>query len=219
MEKKNTSLLTTIILAVVTGIYTVLVCTVNKAPVGPEGTSVGFSSMNKAFADAIGFSSLWDKITDVMMIAAILAAVSFVVLGVMQLVKKKSVLKVDKAILALAAVYIVVVVLYVFFDKVPINYRPIIMPDETAPEASFPSTHTLVICTILSTAIVAWDRVFSDKKMICNILKIAAIAVMVIGVAGRIIAGVHWITDIIAGLLFSATLTAAYVTALDIIDQ
>ncbi len=219
MEKKNTSLLTTIILAVVTGIYTVLVCTVNKAPVGPEGTSVGFSSMNKAFADAIGFSPLWDKITDVMMIAAILAAVSFVVLGVMQLVKKKSVLKVDKAILALAAVYIVVVVLYVFFDKVPINYRPIIMPDETSPEASFPSTHTLVICTILSTAIVAWDRVFSDKKTICNILKIAAIAVMVIGVAGRIIAGVHWITDIIAGLLFSATLTAAYVTALDIIDQ
>jgi undecaprenyl-diphosphatase len=203
---------------VITGIYTVLVCTVNKAPIGPEGTVVGFSAINGTFRDVIsadGPNMFFDKVTDLIMVFAFLAAGSFVVLGVIQLIKRKNLFKVDKAILALAVVYIVVIVLYVAFDKLAVNYRPFIMPDEVKPEASFPSTHTLLICTIFCTAMVAWNRVFEDKKTLRSILQIAATVFMVIGVAGRIIAGVHWITDIVAGLLFSATLTAAYVAALD----
>ena len=219
LDNKKTSLITAIILVLVSIIYTVLVCVVDKAPIGPEGTSVGFSAINGAFADAVGLNLLWDKITDVMMIIAILVAVSFVALGAYQLIKRKSLLKVDRAILAMAGVYLVIVVLYVLFDKVPLNYRPVILPDETAPEASFPSSHTLVICTILCTAIVAWDRIFYNKKLLCNILRICAAVVMLVSVAGRLIAGVHWLTDIIAGVIFSATITAIYIAALDRIDS
>ncbi len=218
MEKKKISLLTAIVLFVVTVIYTVLVFFVDKAPIGPEGTEVGFAVMNGTFRDAIGLNPLWDKITDVMMALSFAAALSFVVMGVVQLVRKKSILKVDKEILALAVVYVLVVVMYVFFDKVPLNYRPFILEGESGPEASFPSTHTLVICTVLATAIVAWNRILENKKL-ANILCIAAIAVIVVGTAGRVVAGVHWLTDIIAGVLFSATITAAYVAVLDRLKQ
>ena len=95
------------------------------------------------------------------------------------------------------------------FDKIPINYRPILQPGETELETSFPSTHTLVICTVLGSGIVAAKRLFKNE-MTVRVLKIAFIAIMDIGVCARLFAGVHWLTDIVAGLLFSVTLVSLY---------
>ena len=217
-KKKNNSLIVMIIVLILTAVYTVLVCTVNKAPIGPNDTVVGFSSVNAAFRDMIGLNTTWDKLSDVTMGIAILAAASFVVVGLIQLIKRKSLAKVDKAILILAGVYVVVVVLYVFFDKVPINYRPFILPDETEPEASFPSTHVLVVATVLCTAMTAWDRIIKENKILLTVLKIAAALVVIAGIVFRIISGVHWITDIVAGALFSASLTSVYVAILDKVE-
>jgi hypothetical protein len=117
--------------------------------------------------------------------------------------------KVDKVIIGLGILYVVVAVLYVAFDKIPINYRPILQPGETELETSFPSTHTLVICTVLGSGIVAAKRLFKNE-MTVRVLKIAFIAIMAIGVCARLFAGVHWLTDIVAGLLFSVTLVSLY---------
>ncbi len=221
MEKKKSSLIMAVVLLIITVCFTILVCVVDKQPAS-NGTEVGFATLNEGFKDALGepgkFAELMDKLTDGVMVLAILAAFSFVVIGAIQLVRRKSLLKVDKAILVLAGIYVVMVVLYVLFDKVPINYRPYLAPGEIELEASFPSTHTLVICTVFGTALVAWGRVFSDKKKLVSILRIIAFVFMICGVAGRILAGVHWITDIVAGLLFSATLTVIYTAVLDRVE-
>ena len=219
MEKKKSSLLTVILLSIITVIYTVLVCITDRKPIGPDGTVVGFAAMNGRFSAAVGVNLMWDSITDVMMALAILTAASFAVIGLIQLIRRKKLSKVDPQVIGLAAVYVVIGVLYFAFDKIAINYRPFILPGETAPEPSFPSSHVMVVCAIMCTAIVAWAKILEDNRLFYNILRIIAAIIVLITIGGRIAAGVHWLTDIIAGVLYAATITAVYVAVLDRIKQ
>lgn len=206
----------TILLFIISIIYTVLVTFVDKQTIGPEGTSVGFSAVNKVFLDLISYNPMWDKITDLMLMIAILTAVYFAATGFLQLVKEKRTLaEIDREVLIMGFLYVILVIMYVLFDKVPFNYRPVLLPDEVELEASFPSTHVLMICTIMGSAIAAWRERFYDDENLVTVLKVFACAVMFIGVVGRVLAGVHWFSDICAGLLFSATLISAYEATLD----
>ncbi|MCR4617708.1 MAG: phosphatase PAP2 family protein [Lachnospiraceae bacterium] len=218
MEKKK-SLATAIVMTVITMIYTALVYFVDRKPIGPNDTQVGFAWLNGSFRDAVGLNLTLDKITDIFMLLAIAVAASFAIVGLVMLIKRKSLLKVDKMIWGLAVVYIVVAVLYVVFDKVALNYRPFLMPDETELESSFPSSHVFVICTIMSTAIVAWDSLLSKKAGLANALRAVAIIIMIASFCGRLISGVHWFTDIIGGALYAASLTAIYSAVMDRIKE
>jgi len=215
MKKKNKSI-RTLLLLVISIIYTVLVTFVDKQAIGPEGTSVGFSAINKVVLDLISYNPMWDKITDLMLMVAILTAVYFAATGFLQLVKeKRKISEVDKEIFVMGFLYVILVLMYILFDKVPFNYRPVLLPDEVELEASFPSTHVLMICTIMGSAVIAWKEKFYDDENLCAVLKGFACVVIVIGVVGRVLAGVHWFSDICAGLLFSATLISAYESMLD----
>ncbi|MCR5402721.1 MAG: phosphatase PAP2 family protein [Butyrivibrio sp.] len=196
-------------LLVVTAAFSLLAVMVDRATIGPNGTSVGFSALNGAFANAFGYNEVFDTVSDVMMGISFLVVISFAVMGVKELIRKKSIAKVNRAILGLGIIYIAVAIIYVVFGKIPVNYRPIIPPGETELETSYPSTHTLIIVTVMGSAMVAWDRVLSNEKLV-RILKIAAVFVMAVGVLSRLFAGVHWFTDIIAGILFSLTLITFY---------
>ncbi len=198
-----------LVMLVVTILFSVLTFVVDRKPIGYDGTSVGFSSINGLFAGSFGYNPVMDTLSDIAMYLSFLVVVAFAFIGVMQLIKGKSLSKVDKAIIGLGILYVIVAVLYVAFDKIPINYRPILQPGETEIETSFPSTHTLVICTVLGSGIVAAKRLFKNEMMV-RVLKIAFIAIMAIGVCARLFAGVHWLTDIVAGLLFSVTLVSLY---------
>jgi undecaprenyl-diphosphatase len=198
-----------LVMLVVTILFSVLTFAVDRKPIGYDGTSVGFSSINGLFAGSFGYNPVMDTLSDIAMYLSFLVVAAFAFLGVMQLIRGKSLSKVDKVIIGLGILYVVVAVLYVAFDKIPINYRPILQPGETELETSFPSTHTLVICTVLGSGIVAAKRLFKNE-MTVRVLKIAFIAIMAIGVCARLFAGVHWLTDIVAGLLFSVTLVSLY---------
>ncbi len=198
-----------LVMLVVTILFSVLTFVVDRKPIGYDGTSVGFSSINGLFAGSFGYNPVMDTLSDIAMYLSFLVVAAFAFIGVMQLIRGKSLSKVDKTIIGLGILYVVVAVLYVAFDKIPINYRPILPPGETEIETSFPSTHTLVICTVLGSGIVALKRLFKNE-MTVRVLKIAFIAIMVIGVCARLFAGVHWLTDIVAGLLFSVTLVSLY---------
>ena len=198
-----------LVMLVVTILFSVLTFVVDRKPIGYDGTSVGFSSINGLFAGSFGYNPVMDTLSDIAMYLSFLVVAAFAFIGVMQLIKGKSLSKVDKAIIGLGILYVIVAVLYVAFDKIPINYRPILQPGETELETSFPSTHTLVICTVLGSGIVAAKRLFKNE-MTVRVLKIAFIAIMAIGVCARLFAGVHWLTDIVAGLLFSVTLVSLY---------
>ncbi len=197
------------ILLLVTAIFSVLATVLDRQSIGLEGTSVGFATLNGAFASRFGYNPAMDLVSDIMMYIAFVVVISFAVMGLLRLLRTKSISGVGKVLIGLGILYAVVAVIYVAFGKIPINYRPVIKPDETELETSFPSTHTLVICSVMGSAILAWDRLISDRRLV-NVLRILALVVMVVGVCARALAGVHWLSDIAAGILFSLTLISFY---------
>jgi undecaprenyl-diphosphatase len=184
------------------------------APIGPEGTRIGLSHINKSVFDFFGVNHVWYEITEMIGYAAILAALVFVMIGCAQLVKRKSIKRVDKSILALGVLYLVVIGLYVFFEVVIVNYRPVIMPGDAQPEASFPSTHTMLVCVIMGSTAMLLDK-YVKSRNIRLALKTLCAAMILMTVCGRLISGVHWLTDILGGILLSATLLYLYSGALE----
>ena len=188
-----------------TAVLIVLVRLVDVAPIGPEGTSIGLSHLNQAVHDLSGVNIFWYDITEWFGIVAILIAGLFALTGLVQLVKGRSIRNVDKEILALGALYMVVIGLYGLFEIVIVNYRPVIMPDEVHPEASFPSSHTMLVCVVLGSAMMLMDH-FIKKEMLCKVLRIVCAIMIGMTVIGRLLSGVHWFTDIIGGVLISSAL-------------
>ncbi len=182
---------------------------VDVAAIGPEGTSVGLSHLNRFVFELFGVNIVWYHITDWLGIAAILTAFAFTVVGLVQFIKRKSLFKVDKEILLLGGLYLVVIGLYVLFEHEIVNYRPVIMPGGTHPEASFPSSHTLLVCVVMGSAMMLTEKNIKRKSMRTAVLLFCAI-VIGITVIGRLVSGVHWFTDIIGGILISVTLLALY---------
>ena len=187
----------------------VLIRFVDVRPIGPEGTSIGLSHLNQSVFDCFGVNMLWYEITDWLGVAAVLTAFGFAMAGFVQLIKRRSLLKVDRCILALGGLYIIVIGLYVLFEIMVVNYRPIIMPDSTHPEASFPSSHTMLVCVIMGSAVMLLDR-YIRGKVLCRALQILFVVIIGVTVIGRLISGVHWFTDIVGGILISAALLALF---------
>ncbi len=201
---------TPIILFAVTIIYTLLVMFVDKQPIGPDGTSVGFASINGAVHNVFGYNHAMAAASYAVLFIGFAVVFMFALIGIIQLVKRKSLLKVDKWILGLGVFYVVVLVLYVVFEKVPINYRPILVPGETELEYSYPSSHAMAVCSMFGSAFYALKYVVSDEGK-RRALKVCAVVLGVLGVATRFLAGVHWLTDIVGGILFAASFLSLYV--------
>ncbi len=192
-------------IAILAIIFCAVAMTVDVRPVGPKNSLVGLASLNLAFHNNIGVNMTWYKITQVLGYLACLLVAVMAVVGLIQLIKRKSLLKVDKTILEAGCLYLVMFALYVIFEKLALNYRPIIMPGETALEASFPSSHTMLgIVVFGSIAMIAKDYIQDSK--ICIIVKIVMILLLIAIVVGRLLSGVHWMSDIVASVLISATL-------------
>ena len=187
----------------------VLLRCVDVEPVGAAGTSVGLSHMNRFVFELTGVNMVWYNITDWLGLAAIFAAFLFAATGLVQVIKRRSILKVDKEILALGGLYILVIGIYVLFENVIVNYRPIIMPGCSNPEASFPSSHTMLVCVIMGSTIIIIGK-YIKKKSLCMVIRGICAAVIAVTVVGRLISGVHWFTDILGGLLISTFLLALY---------
>ena len=176
---------------------------------GPEGSRIGFAGLNVAIHEFFGMHLFWYKLTQVLGYVAILLAAAFALLGFIQLIKRRSLLKVDKNLLLLGVVYILLVLLYVLFEKIPFNYRPVILDPAEGLEPSYPSTHTLLILTVFGTAIqLAGDYIKNSKLLLT--LKIMALVIMALTIIGRLVCGVHWFTDIVGGVLLSLFLISFY---------
>ena len=190
---------------VLTVLLIILLRFVDVREIGPAGTGIGLSHLNQFFFDLTGLNIVWYDITDWLGLIAIAAAFVFAVAGLVQLIKRKSLLKVDKEILFLGALYIVVIGLYFLFEKVIVNYRPVIMPGSSHPEASFPSSHTMIVCIIMGSAVMMIKK-YIKKKSLQRVLAVFCYAIIAVTVIGRLIAGVHWFTDILGGILISISL-------------
>ena len=208
MEKKNKKALVwgaSLLIAFV--LWTVFVCFVDVQAIGPKDSSVGFATLNGYVHSLTGVNMSWYVITDWLGLVPIGVAFGFAVLGLVQWIKRKSLFKVDRSILALGGFYIVVMAVYVLFEMVVINYRPTLIDGYL--EASYPSSTTMLVMCVMPTAMMQLRaRINNDAFRRGVIIAIAVfIAVMVIG---RLVSGVHWITDIIGGALFSAAIVLLY---------
>jgi undecaprenyl-diphosphatase len=196
------------IFAVFTGLlFAALIVLLKKydvAKVGPAGTSIGFSHINVKFHEMTGVNMRWYEITDYLGYAAIGVCGIFALAGLIQLIKRRSLFKVDRDILALGGLFAAVIGFYVLFEKIIINYRPIIMPGATEPEASFPSSHTMLILTVTMAVMLIIDDYTGWG--LSTIIKMLCVLAALTAVGGRLYCGVHWLTDIIGGVLLSLTL-------------
>ena len=208
MEKKNRRLLlsgVSLIAAFV--LWTVSVRFIDVGVIGPQKSSVGFSALNGYVHNLIGVNMYLYVITDWLGLVPIGVASGFAVFGLVQWIKRKSLLKVDRSILALGGFYIVVVAVYILFEIVVVNYRPTLINGYL--EASYPSSTTMLVTSVMPTAMMQLrSRIKNGLFRRCVMLAIAVfIAFMVIG---RLVSGVHWITDILGGALFSAGVVLIY---------
>ena len=177
---------------------------------------VGFATINQFVFDLIGVHSIWYDITGWLGVFAILVALGFAAVGLYQLLKRKSLRKVDREISILGTFYVLVIGFYLFFEQVVINYRPVILDNVLEP--SYPSSHTILVVCIMATAALQLHSFFPNKKKFCFGMDLVAAFLVTLTVIGRLMAGVHWFTDLVGGLLLSAALVALYCAVIEYID-
>ncbi|WP_405727260.1 phosphatase PAP2 family protein [Anaerotignum sp.] len=195
------------ILIVAFAVWTALIQVVDVQPIGQNGTDIGFASFNRWFHKLTGVHMTVYAITDWLGLIPLFVCMIFGVIGMVQLIKRRSLFKVDYDIVYLGIYYIIVIFGYLVFEMIPINYRPILI--EGFMEASYPSSTTLLVLSVMPTLIFQVNlrlKNVSVKKMICILTSIFS-AFMVIG---RLVSGVHWFTDIVGSVLLSAGLFCIY---------
>ena len=215
MNNKKRNVLISTILILLAIIFTILVKVVDVKPVGVNSTNIGFSTINQFIFKIIGVNMIMYHITDWLGLIPIFIAIIYAIIGVIQLVKRKSILKVDKEIILLGLFYIIVISLYIFFEKVIINYRPILMNGFL--EASYPSSHTLMTICLCGSSIIVNKKLYNNKTT--KVMNILSLIIMLITIIGRLISGVHWFTDILGGILISLALLMTLYSILDVIKK
>lgn len=188
-------------------LWTTLISLIDVQPIGPLDSSVGFATLNQSVHRLTGVNWNLYTITDWLGLIPIAIGFGFAILGLVQLIKRKSLWKVDYSILALGIFYIVVMVAYIFFEIVVINYRPTLINGYL--EASYPSSTTMLVTSVMPTAAMQLNRRIKNTVLKRCVI-IAIIAFIAFMVLCRIISGVHWITDIIGGAFLSAGLVMMY---------
>ena len=123
-------------------IWTVLIQRVDVQTLGVNGTDIGFATINCWFHQLTGVHMEIYTITDWLGLVPIFICMIFDGIGCVQLMKERSLFKVDYDIILLGIYYILVVFGYLIFEMIPINYRPILI--EGFMEASYPSLTTLL---------------------------------------------------------------------------
>ena len=215
MNNKKRNFLISGILLLIAITFTILVKVVDVKQIGVNNSSIGFATLNQFIFETTGVNMIWYHITDWLGLIPVFMAIVYAFIGLIQFIKRRSIFKVDKEIILLGLYYIIVIALYVFFEKVIINYRPILMNGFL--EASYPSSHTLMTICICGSAILINKKLFNNK--ITKVINYLSIIIITITVVGRLISGVHWFTDIIGGILISSGLLMTFYSLLSIINK
>jgi undecaprenyl-diphosphatase len=207
MNKTKNNFIISAILLIFAVVYTILVQCVDVKAIGPENSSVGFATINEAVRDSIGLNETLYDITKYLGYLSLLLAAAYALVGFIQLVKRKSLLKVDKEILMLAGFYVVVIAVYVLFEIFIVNYRPVIL--EEGLEASYPSSHTVLSICVCGSAVILNKKLFNKVKGI-KAVNILSIVLLVLTTVGRLLSGVHWFSDILGGVIISSALLMTF---------
>lgn len=208
MKKKNClNLYASLFMLAVFILWTIAVSFIDVKAIGPYGSKVGFSAVNYFVHELAGVNMLLYHITDWLGLVPIFVALGFAILGLAQWIKRKKVSKVDYDILILGGFYITVMTVYIIFEIVVVNMRPVLINGIL--EISYPSSTTVLVICVMSTLIMQFNRRIKNTtlKKAVSLLIIVFIMFMVVV---RLISGVHWFTDIVGGILLSIGLVMMY---------
>ena len=196
-------------------IWTALIRCVDVQAAGPNGTAIGFAAFNVWFHRLTGVHMALYTITDWLGLVPILICTSFGALGLAQLIKRRSARRVDPDLLLLGTYYVLVILAYLIFEMLPINYRPVLI--EGRLEASYPSSTTLLVLSVMPTLVFQARRRCKKPALRKAAARFAG-AFSAFMALGRLLSGVHWATDIIGSILLSAGLFALYRAAVSFTD-
>ena len=204
-NQRNFCIATYILLAFL--LWTVAIQFVDVQAIGPQESSVGFATVNRFVHNLTGVHMSLYTITDWLSLVPLVFVMGFALLGLIQWIKRKHLLKVDYSILVLGGFYTVVMAVYVLFEMFVINYRPVLIGGIL--EVSYPSSTTMLVMCVMPTAIMQFNARIKNN-VLKRFIASAIIAFVVFMVIGRLVSGVHWFTDIIGGALLSAGLVLMY---------
>lgn len=187
--------------------WTAAVLLVDVQAIGPQGSAVGFAAVNCFFHDLTGVHMTLYLLTDWLSLIPLCTAAGFSILGLAQWIRRKSILRVDAGLLLLGGFYLTVIAIYGIFEQFAFNYRPVLI--DGILEASYPSSTTLLVLCVMSTAgmqLHARVRRSAARRLLCTAIAVFTVFMVI----GRLLSGVHWLTDIIGGILLSTGLVLLY---------
>lgn len=188
-------------------LWTVAICFVDVKSIGPNGSCVGFATLNGFFHNLTGVRLWLYTVTDWLGLVPVGFCFGFALLGLIQWIRRRKLCKVDYNLFVLGGFYIVVFAAYLFFEAFPINYRPVLIDGYL--EASYPSSTTLLVLCVMPTSLMQLGSRIKNAAL-KKAVGVGITAFMLFMVVGRLLAGVHWFTDIVGGVLLSAGLVEAY---------
>lgn len=199
--KRKTRICIAVTLLAAFVLWTAAVCSVDVAPIGPQGSRVGFAKLNGFVHNLTGVHMKLYVLTDWLGLVPVAIGFGFAILGLVQWIKRGHIGRVDRSILALGVFYVAVMGVYLLFEQVVINRRPVLI--EGFLETSYPSSTTMLTLCVMPTAAMQLRK--RSPVITCGIWLFTAFMVI-----GRLLSGVHWVTDIIGGALVSGGLVMLY---------
>ncbi len=196
-------------------VWTILIRHIDVQRAGPRDTEIGFATLNVWFHQMTGVHMSIYTITDWLGLVPILICMCFGFLGLVQSVKRRSLLRLDPDILLLGVYYAVIILGYLLFEMIAINYRPILI--DGVLEASYPSSTALLVLGVMPTLKFQVDR-RAGSAILRKAITIFVILFSAFMVSGRLVSGVHWATDIIGSVFLSFGLFLIYRSMTDHFD-
>lgn len=206
-----TAILTTLFIT-----FTILVKYINVEAIGPENTKVGLALINDVSYELFGKNNMCDKLSNIVLVLVFTLPLIFSIIGIYQLVKRKSLKLVDKELYILLGTYILTAIVFILFELIHINYRPVLIDGEL--EQSYPSTHILISTILLLTTIIL-SKKYIHKKRLRKILTFGLELLLIASIILRILSGMHWITDIIGALILGFSISTLFNSVILIIKS
>lgn len=187
--------------------WTLLIRCVDVKAIGPMASTVGFATINQLVHEFTGVNMFLYIITDWLGLVPIFISFGFALLGLFQWIKRKHIKSVDYSIIVLGGFYIVVIAVYILFEKIVVNYRPILINGYL--EVSYPSSTTLLVMCVMPTAIMQFKNRIKNNSLRKHV-NFAITIFIIFMVISRLISGVHWFSDIVGGAILSTSLVMMY---------
>ncbi|MBQ7012486.1 MAG: phosphatase PAP2 family protein [Oscillospiraceae bacterium] len=207
MDHMNVKRTAGIMLMLAFVMWTILIQCVDVRTIGPEGSAVGFASLNGWFHELTGVNWMLYSVTDWMGLVPVCCCMIFGMIGFVQLIRRRSLKRVDADLTALGVYYLAIILGYLLFEMIPLNFRPVLI--EGRLEASYPSSTTLLVLSVMPTVIFHVKRRVKHSGIRNGLTALSAVFALCM-VIGRLLSGVHWVTDIIGAVLLSTGMYLLY---------